>query len=273
MVRIFLFSLALSVLITPAQAVGDVKNGKYVMEMGGCVSCHKMPKQKNADLAGGHAIKTPFGTFYVPNITPDPDTGIGGWSEDDFINAMTQGTAPDGSHYFPAFPYTSYTKMTNQDLVDLKAFLDTVEPITNAVPDHELDFPYNLRFLMFGWKMLFFDNTPLADNPNKSAEWNRGSYIVNGPAHCGECHTPRNSLGGIDESKKFLGNPKGPNNEKIPSMLPKWKMQEYFMALRMGMKPDGDFLGGSMGHVIGRTTSKLTKDDLKAVAVYLSEYE
>jgi len=273
MIRLLISLFVVTLFSLPAHAAGDVKNGKYVMHMGGCVSCHKTPKRKNADLGGGHAIKTPFGIFYVPNITPDPDTGIGGWSDEDFITAMTQGVAPDGSHYFPAFPYTSYAKMNRDDLIDLKAYLDTVDPIKNAVPDHDLQFPFNLRFLMFGWKMMFFDDASFSPNPDKSAAWNRGAYIVNGPSHCGECHTPRNSFGGLDLDQKFKGNPKGPDKEKIPNMTPKWKKQEFFMALRMGMKPDGDFLGGSMGHVIGKTTSKLTKNDLNAISLYLSEYE
>jgi len=273
MTRFCLLFLALTLYSLPGFAQGDAQKGEYVMQMGGCVSCHQTPKKKNAELGGGHAIKTPFGTFYVPNITPDPDSGIGGWSEDDFIQAMTKGVAPDGSHYFPAFPYTSYAKMTRADLIDLKAYLDTVPPIKNAVPEHDLSFPFNLRFLMFGWKMMFFDDSPFQANPNKSDEWNRGAYIVNGPSHCGECHTPRNMFGAIDKDMKFKGNPKGPDKEKIPSMLPKWEKADYLTALGMGMTPEGDFLGGSMGHVIKRTTSKLTKEDRQAVATYLSEYE
>ncbi|WP_165602627.1 c-type cytochrome [Candidatus Terasakiella magnetica] len=273
MKRLLPLLLTLTLYPLTALAQGDVKRGKYIMGMGSCVSCHKTPKRKNADLGGGHAIKTPFGTFYVPNITPDKDSGIGGWSEKQFIEAMTQGVSPEGKHYYPAFPYTSYAKMSREDLVDLKAYLDTVAPIKNAVPDHDLGFPFNLRFMMFGWKMLFFDDRPFAPNPDKSDEWNRGAYIVNGAAHCGECHTARNMFGGLDLSKKFLGNSNGPDKEKIPSMLPKWKLKEYFMALRIGMKPDGDFLGGSMGHVISQTTSKLSKEDLKAISLYLSEYE
>jgi len=255
----------------PAFAQSTVDRGAYLVQMGGCVSCHKSPNGNKADLAGGHALKTPFGTFYVPNITPDPDSGIGGWSEADFIQAMTEGLAPDGSHYYPAFPYPSYTNMTRQDLVDLKAYLDQVSPVKNVVPDHDLSFPFNMRFLMMGWKLLFFETAPFQPQPDKSEEWNRGAYIVNGPGHCGECHTPRNAFGAPDMDRRFQGNPDGPEKEKIPSMLPDWGEQEYFMALRMGMTPEGDFLGGSMGHVVSNTTSKLTKSDLKAVITYLND--
>ncbi len=274
MVRLLLSFLVLLGLNVQAQGAGDPKNGKYILNMGGCVSCHKTPKTKNADLGGGHALKTPFGTFYVPNITPDKDTGIGGWSDEDFIVAMTEGVSPDGAHYYPAFPYTSYTKMRRQDLIDLKAYLDSVPAIKNAVPEHDLQFPFSLRFLMIGWKMMFFDKGEYQDNPNQNEVWNRGAYIVQGASHCGECHTPRNQFGGLDQDRMFEGNPKGPDKEKIPHMIPKkWEANDFFNVLRMGMKPDGDFVGGSMGHVIAKTTSKLTKEDLSMVAIYLKSLQ
>jgi mono/diheme cytochrome c family protein len=260
---LFLFSLSPS-----AFAKGDVEKGKYILNMGGCISCHKAPKLKDADLAGGHALKTPFGTFYVPNITPDVETGIGGWSEGDFINAMTQGVAPDGSHYYPAFPYTSYTKIKRDDLIDLKAYLDSIPPVRNAVPDHDLGFPFNMRILMIGWKMMFFDEGPFKEDTSQSASWNRGAYIVNSASHCAECHTPRNIFGGLDQSKMFQGNPKL-DKEKVPSLITKWDDKELYTALKMGMTPEGDFLGGSMGHVISRTTSKLSKSDLEDVVGYI----
>lgn len=255
-----------------ASAQGDVEKGKYILHMGGCISCHKTPKMKNGDLSGGHALKSPFGTFYVPNITPDFETGIGDWSVDEFITAMTKGVAPDGSHYYPAFPYTSYTKMKREDLIDLKAYLDSVPAIKNAVPDHDLGFPFNQRILMLGWKMMFFDEGTYKEDPTKTTRWNRGAYIVNGPSHCGECHTPRNMLGGLDKSQMFTGNPKL-DKEKVPSIMVKWNAQELSMALKIGMKPDGDFFSGSMGHVIGNTTSKLTPNDLSDVVEYLKGLE
>jgi len=274
MLRTCLFLISFFLMTSASFAQGDATRGAYVLKMGGCVSCHKTPKQKKADLSGGLAIKSPFGTFYVPNITPHPKAGIGGWSDEDFIQAMTQGISPQGSHYYPAFPYTSYTKMTRQDLLDLKAYLDTVAPSDNSVPDHDLPFPFNMRFLMAGWKMMFFNEGTFQPDPDKSSRWNRGAYIVNGPSHCGECHTPRNSLGGSDLSRKFQGNPDGPENEKVPAMRPKnWTTTDYFTALRMGMTPDGDFLGGAMGHVIANTTSKLDKEDLQSIVTYLNEFE
>ncbi len=265
--------LCFSLFSLSAFAAGNAEKGKYILKIGGCVSCHKTPKQDNADLGGGHALKTPFGTFYVPNITPDKDSGIGGWSDEDFIQAMTKGISPEGKPYYPAFPYTSYTKMSHDDLLDLKAYLDTVEPIKNVVPDHELSFPFSMRFLMYGWKMMFFDDTPFQPNPAKTAQWNRGAYIVNGPSHCGECHTPRNMFGALDNSRKFTGNATGVDKDKVPALPKKWGKQDIFTALRMGMTPEGDFLGGSMGHVIKNTTSKMTKDDLNAVVTYLSDFK
>jgi len=268
--RILFCLIILLALPLNASAKGDVKKGKYILHMGGCISCHKTPKMKNGDLSGGHALKSPFGIFYVPNITPDIETGIGGWSEENFISAMTKGVAPDGSHYYPAFPYTSYTKMKREDLIDLKAYLDSIPAIKNIVPDHELGFPFNLRILMLGWKMMFFHEGAYTEDDSKTASWNRGAYIVNGPSHCAECHTPRNMFGALDKSKMFTGNPKL-DKEKVPAMLVKWKAQELYTALQMGMKPDGDFFGGSMGHVIGKTTSKLSPSDLADVVDYIKE--
>lgn len=267
---VFIFFVSLF-LTFGAQAQGDIKKGAYIVKLGGCVSCHKTPKRKDADLSGGHALKTPFGTFYVPNITPDVETGIGGWNEEDFIIAMTKGVSPNGSHYYPAFPYTSYTQMNRQDLKDLKAYLDSVPALKNKVPDHDLGFPFNIRFLMMGWKMLFFTEGVFTQNPSKSKAWNRGAYLVNAPGHCAECHTPRNLFGGLDRSKMFQGNPKGPDNEKIPSLFVKWKERELFTSLKIGMKPDGDFFSGSMGHVIAKTTSKMSEDDLLSVVTYLKD--
>ena len=172
---------------------GDAERGAYVLRLGGCVTCHTDERNGGHFLAGGRALATPFGTFNTPNITPDPDRGIGGWSSAEFVQAMTEGVAPGGHPYFPAFPYTSYTRMTRQDLVDLKAYLDTVEPVANDVPEHALDFPFGFRPLVKGWQLLFFEEGPFEPDPARSEVWNRGAYIVTGPGHCSECHSPRNA--------------------------------------------------------------------------------
>ncbi|GGF68581.1 diacylglycerol kinase [Terasakiella brassicae] len=255
-----------------------IKRGKYVMDIGGCVSCHTDKKNKGQHLAGGVALPTPFGTFYTPNITSDEKYGIGAWTTEQFIEAMTQGVAPDGSHYFPAFPYTSYAKMKRQDLIDLKAYLNTVEAVAEPTPDHDVPFPFNIREGMIVWKELFFDDSPFSPDPSKSTMWNRGAYLVNGPSHCVECHTSRNFLGGLDRDNLLAGEPKSPEGEKIPSLLisdgsefSNWSHADTIFSLQMGMTPKGDFLGGSMGKVVTNTTGKMTEEDLQAIATYLGK--
>lgn len=255
----------------------DVERGRYLLQMGGCISCHT--REDGEMLAGGRVLETPFGTFYTPNITPDPETGIGGWSEEDFSRAMREGVAPDGRHYYPAFPYTSYSAMPEQDLRDLKAYLDSVTPVQTSVADHKLSFPFNIRALLGPWKWLNFEPLRLDASAEKSEAWKRGRYIVLGPGHCGECHTPRNILGGLERQAHLTGNPEGPEGESVPSIIPsdpefrQWSEADIVFALQVGMKPDGDFLGGSMGQVIEHSTGKLTESDLKAIAAYLRDPE
>ncbi len=253
------------------------ERGSYIAATAGCSSCHTDIKNKGAEMAGGVALKTPFGTFNVPNITPDKETGIGKWSNEDFIKAMTRGLSPTNDHYYPAFPYTSYTKMTRKDLLDLKAYLDTVQPVKTAVPDHDLKLPFQFRPLLGVWKAMFFEHGELKPIEGKSDTWNRGRYLVNGPSHCGECHTPRNLLGGFDSEKALAGTDKGPNGDKIPSLrrdgnngFSKWKDSDIAFAMETGMTPEGDFLGGTMGEVVTNITSKLNPEDLKAIAEYLA---
>lgn len=255
-----------------------VKDGEYIFTMGGCASCHTA--KDGPPLAGGLALETPFGVFYSPNITPDNETGIGGWSDEDFIRAMTKGEAPDGSHYYPAFPYTSYSKMSRQDLLALKHFLDQQTPVHSANREHELSFPFNIRSLISLWKTINFDETPFRENKQKSPEWNRGAYIVNGPGHCGECHSPRNFIGGVKTDEALAGNPEGPEGEKVPGLtmdqdnrVSQWSDDDLLFSIQIGMTPDGDFLGGSMGHVVENTTGKLSDGDLKAIVEYLRDKE
>jgi mono/diheme cytochrome c family protein len=268
--------LFLSGPVQPAIAAGDQERGAYIATLSGCKTCHTDFKGKAPAYAGGRALKSLYGTFYVPNITPDRETGIGAWSEGDFIRAMTRGLTPDGSHYFPAFPYTSYTRMRGRDLIDLKAYLDSLPPVRNRVRSHDLRFPYNIRWMLGLWKLLFFDPGPYRDTPGKSAGWNRGAYIVNGPAHCGECHTARNFYGATDEAFALGGTRKGPDGKVVSNITPhpregigKWKAGDIVSLLKDGSLPDGDVVGGAMADVVEHSTAHWKDSDRRAVAEYL----
>jgi mono/diheme cytochrome c family protein len=255
-----------------AHAAGDPARGEYLFHAGGCESCHTA--KDGPPLAGGRRLDTPFGTFIVPNITPDLNTGIGGWSEDDFVTAMTDGLSPDGGPYYPAFPFTSYMRASGQDLRDLKAFLDTVPPVENTSPSHDLNFPFNIRLGLWPWRWAFFDRQPFAPDPGRSAEWNRGAYLVTGLGHCGECHSPRNFAGVVDEDRALAGTRKGPEGKPIPGLRPNddigdWSVDDVAFLLKTGLTPDGDVVGGAMADVVEHGTSKLTDADLHAIAVYL----
>jgi len=251
----------------------DLANGKEMFFAGGCTSCHAVPGQDDKTrLGGGLALKSPFGTFYVPNISPDPNDGIGKWSEADFVTAMTRGTSPDGRHYFPAFPYTSYQHMRTEDVRDLFVFLKTLPPVQGRVRDHDVPFPFNVRRLLGGWKFLFLDGKPFEPDASKSAEWNRGVYIVNGPGHCAECHSPRNALGGIVGSQRFAGGPNPEGEGWIPNItqagLKDYSEKDIEYLLETGNTPEGDSVGGAMAPVI-RNTSQLTPEDRHAIALYI----
>lgn len=263
---------------TPAEMAtsGDPKRGEYVLRLGGCVTCHTDEKNKGAFLAGGRALSSPYGTFYTSNITPDPATGIGGWSTADFVRAMTEGVSPDGHAYFPAFPYTSYTRMRLDDLVDLKAYLDTVARVANPVPDHDLSFPFGFRPLLKGWQLLFFEQGTFQPDPARSDTWNRGAYIVNGPGHCVECHTPRNALGALERDRLLAGTRDGPDGKPVPNITPHpedgiggWSKTDVTFALKTSILPDGDVLGGAMAEVVDDATGHWTDQDREAVAEYL----
>ena len=251
----------------------DLANGKTMFQIGGCASCHAVPKQPDRTrLGGGLALGSPFGTFYVPNISPDPKDGIGGWSEVQFVTALNKGTSPSGEHYFPSFPYTSYQRMTFADLRDLFAYLKTLPPVAGTVRDHDLPFPFNIRRTLGGWKLLFLDGTPFKPDPAQSAQWNRGAYLVNGPGHCAECHSPRNALGGIESGMRFTGGPAPDGQGGVPNItqfkLKDWSVADIADMLDTGMTPDADSVGGSMVDVV-RNTSQLSKADREAMAVYI----
>lgn len=255
-----------------ALAQGDAKKGAYIAKAGGCVGCHTEAKKDAVPFAGGRALKTPFGTFYGPNITSHVN-GIGRWSEADFIKAMRQGLRPDGAHYFPAFPYPSFTKITDSDLRDLWAFLRTVPADARANRDHDLRFPFGFRFLIAAWKWLFFVPGSYAPDPKQSAVIQRGGYLVEALGHCGECHTSRNFLGGPKRGRLLAGAAKGPEGDRMPNLTParlkKWSDTDLKGILQTAMTPDGDVLAETMGEVVRNTTAELTAPDLEAMIAFL----
>ncbi|HSB49196.1 MAG TPA: cytochrome c [Burkholderiales bacterium] len=257
---------------SPALAQGDAKRGEYLVTAGGCLGCHTEAKEGATPYAGGRELKTPFGTFYGPNITPHPQAGIGRWSEADFIRAMRHGRRPDGANYFPAFPYPSFTGITDNDLRDLWAYLRTLAPSSQASREHDLWFFFGWRFVVTFWKWLYFTPGPFVNTPGVSDVINRGAYLVQALGHCGECHTPRNFLGGPRKSRVLAGG-KGPEGNDIPNLTPtglkKWSDKELQDFLVIGTTPDGDFPDESMAEVITNTTSKLTPQDLAAMIAYL----
>lgn len=262
---------------TAEEALSDpaVERGAYVFRAAGCLACHTDSKGGGEPLAGGLALDTPFGTFYSPNITPHPQAGIGAWSEADFIRALRHGTSPEGDPYYPAFPYTSYSGMTDRDMRDLFAYLMAQPATARANRPHELDFPYNLRFTLGMWQGLFFEAGAFQPVAGRDEAWNRGAYLVRHLGHCGECHTPRGFLGQFDSERELAGNPDGPEGGKVPNLTPgpgglgDWSESDIAYALKTGITPDGDFLGDSMGEVIDNGTSHLSDEDLAAIAIYL----
>jgi mono/diheme cytochrome c family protein len=261
----------------PASALApytpNLDNGKTMFFAGGCASCHATPEQDDkTKLGGGLALKSPFGTFHVPNISPDPNVGIGRWSEADFVTAMVKGTSPGGEHLYPAFPYTSYQRMDTNDLRDLFAYLKTLPPITVVSRPHDLPFPFNIRRTLGGWKLLFVDGAPFRPDPSKHAVWNRGAYLVNGPGHCAECHSPRNLLGAIVPSQRFAGGPDPSGEGFVPNITQKglgdWSQEQVFKLLSTGEMPDGDSIGGDMAKVVANIR-QLSGEDRQAMAVYI----
>lgn len=254
---------------------GNAGRGEYIFHAAGCASCHTDIKHKGPPLAGGRALVTPFGTFYSPNITPDREHGIGAWSEADFVKALRQGRAPDGSAYYPAFPYPSYTAMRDDDIRDLWAFLRTQPAVDKPNHEHDLRFPFGWRPLVRIWQFLFLEEGPRPEADAKSAEWRRGAYLVRAVGHCGECHSPRNLLGAIEDARALSGNPDGPDGRRVPNITPggkdirDWSVKAIASYLGTGVTPDGDFVGGAMVEVIENSTSKLTDADRQAIATYL----
>jgi mono/diheme cytochrome c family protein len=254
----------------------SVERGAYLAHAANCAGCHTDKKHNGPPFAGGSGIPTPFGVYYSRNITPDPEHGIGAWCDADFLRALRQGISPSGEHYFPAFPFPSFTGMTDRDILDIRAYLRTQKPASTANKPHAVPFPYNVRSTMVAWRLLYFAEGPLAPDPRENSEWNRGNYLVTAVSHCGDCHTPRNFLGAPREGRRFAGaRLAGPDRQRAPNITPdtsdgigKWNLDDIVGVLKRGMTPDGEFVEAPMSEVV-EGTSKLTDADLKAIAVYL----
>jgi mono/diheme cytochrome c family protein len=264
------------------QYTPNVDNGKTMFNIGGCSSCHAVPdkdphKVDRLRLGGGLELPCPFGTFVVPNISPDAADGIGSWSEADFVTALWDGTAPDGSHLYPAFPYGSYRHMELSDVRDLFAYLKTLPPVQGKPNGHDLEFPFNIRRLLGGWKLLYLTGGPFVPDPAKSAQWNRGAYLVTGTGHCAECHSARNFMGGIIESERFAGGPTPDGKSWVPNITPAglqhedppWSEKDIASFLKDGQNPGGDFAGGAMAEVV-ENTALLGADDRAAIATFIA---
>ena len=253
----------------------NVENGRVLFFAGGCTSCHAVPNNDDKlRLGGGYALKSPFGTFHVPNISSHKQDGIGSWTTADFIRAMREGVSPDGRHYYPAFPYTSYQRMSSEDLSDLFAFMQTLPAVEGRVRDHELPFPFNIRRGVGLWKLAFLDGQVFKPDASKSASLNRGAYLVEGPGHCVECHSERNVAGAIIAERRFAGGPDPEGRGVVPNITPHqtgiggWSPEELATLLKTGETPLFDTVGGPMGAVVANT-AQLPDADRQAMAEYL----
>jgi mono/diheme cytochrome c family protein len=277
-VRLAPISAALALmLLGSAGAVAEGENvtrGEYLLRAGGCVSCHTAAGGRK--LAGGRALATPFGTFYSPNITPDPETGIGRWTDAQFLRALREGVRPDGANYFPVFPYPSFTGITDSDALAIKAYLFSVPAVRQDNRPHNVIFPFSWRVLQTGWKLLFFTPGPFQPAPERSAAYNRGAYLVTALAHCGECHTPRNFLGALRSGQWLAGTPDGPDGQLVPNITPdprtgigKWERGDVVELLRTGTTPEQSNVKGAMRETIQDGLKYLSDADLDAIADYL----
>lgn len=266
-------SAALAAPLTTAMTpplYGEIERGRYLAAAGDCKACHTADGGK--PFAGGRAVPTPFGTIYAPNITPDKDTGIGNWSEEQFWKSMHEGLAADGSHLYPAMPYPWYTKLTKDDVLSIKAYLDTIPAVRSDTKEPALPFPLSWRGSVVAWNRLFFEPGTYQADPKKSAQWNRGAYLVEGAGHCGACHSPKNVLGAVKQGQRFQGG-KGEGWFAVDLTadregLGSWSEDEIVEYLKTGANRRARAMG-PMGEVVEHSTSHLSDPDLQAIAVYL----
>jgi mono/diheme cytochrome c family protein len=262
----------------PSQAAaleqgGDAARGKRIFDAGDCASCHASPGQPDRlSLGGGMALGSPFGTFFPPNISPDTRDGIGGWRTIDLANALMSGVSPEGQHYYPALPYTSYAHIRVEDVRDLMAYLRTLPPVQGHTPPHDLPFPFTIRRLVGFWKLLYFDRRSINPDAAHDAAWNRGRYLVAAVAHCAECHSARNLANAIKESSRFAGGFDQEGAGYVPNITPvgigRWSHDDVVRVLTDGHTPEGRQIGSSMADVVTNTAA-LPLDDRDAIATYI----
>ncbi len=252
------------------QSFETIQHGRYMAIAADCAACHTAKGGK--PFAGGGVLDTPFGTLLAPNITPDVGTGIGGWTDEEFVDAVRDGIGHDGVHLYPAMPYPSYAKMTRSDVLAIRAYLDTLQPVQNRVVANQLPFPFNQRETMIGWNRLYFKSGVYKPDPTRSAEWNRGAYLVQGPEHCGLCHTPKNAMGGEESGRYMEGSVL--ENWYAPSLtgsrtgLADWSEKDIVLYLKTGRNRFG-MASGPMAEAVTHSLSHLAESDLSAIAVYL----
>ena len=268
---VFLFGIGIARADTDSQAYQRIERGRYLVELADCAGCHNQPGGK--PYAGGLALETPFGKILAPNVTPDRETGIGAWSDEDFVNALLNGRGDHGKRLYPAMPYPYYTKMSRDDALTIRAYLATVEPVQHDVVSNQLPFPFGIRTGLLAWNWLFFTPGRFEPVTGKSAEWNRGAYLVEGPGHCGACHTANNFLGGDETSHALEGgvlqgwfapNLTGDAHRGIGG----WSVDDLVAYLKTGHNRI-TAATGPMSEVVVDSTSHLSDDDLRAIAAYL----
>jgi mono/diheme cytochrome c family protein len=253
----------------------SLKRGEVLFNAADCTGCHTDVKGGGQPLAGGRPLATPFGTFYGPNISSDKEHGIGGWSAAQFHDVLRRGVDGQGLYLFPVFPFTSFTGMSDADIADLYAYLQSRPAMAQPNKPHDVKPPFGWRFLLVFWRALFFTPGPLAPVEGQSAEWNRGRYLAEAVVHCEECHTPRNFIGALKHGQAFAGNPQGPDGQKAPNItadpetgIGKWTVEDIAMLLKTGQTPEFDFVGSGMAEVV-KGTAALSEEDRRAIAVYL----
>lgn len=258
---------------------GEPRRGERIFWIGGCASCHAAPKadgQARLQLGGGAPLVTPFGGFVPPNISSDPTDGIGAWSKEDFANAMLRGVSPAGEHLYPAFPYASYVRMKPADIGDLYAFMKTLPAVKGKAAANDVSFPFNIRRGLGLWKLLFLDPAPMAALAADAPAAKEGQYLVEGPGHCGECHTPRLlfGAGGLNKAKWLAGAKAAEGEGNVPNItageggIGDWSEDDIITFIHDGQTPDFDFVGGTMASVV-KNLAQLSDDDRTAIAAYL----